>query len=1574
MKLHDDGTFTALNWVKPALDATLAQAREALEAYVGNPHDLAPMRACTAHLHEVQGSLRMVELYGAAMVVENMERLAEGLVADRVRQRDESYSVLMRGMVQLPDYLERLQSGHKDIPIVLLPLLNDLRACRGENLLTESALFAPDLATALPPAANGRAQALDPVELRAQALRLRLAFQAALLKWFRDEGAAEHLNRLMDVLDRLRTISLDSDARRLWWIAAGVMEAVENGGLEASVAVKLLFGRVDREIHRFARDGEAGFAAAPPRELVKNLLYYIAHSGDAGTFPDGTRSAQIRTAYQLDTLLPTPGELQHAQGSMTGHNRSLLGTVSAAIKDDLLRVKEALDIFLRGGHADAGELEGQVELLDRVGDTLGMLGLGVPRRVVGEQRDIIGEMAHRQRPVDEGTLLDVAGALLYVEASLDDHIDRLGANDAADSGSGDGTLELPQAEVRRILDALMREASANIEQAKHDIVAFIESPWDHVRVGRIPQLLEEIAGALRMLGLAEPADLMTAVVRFVEVELITHRRVPTAEQMDQLADALAAIEYYLEAAREQRRNRDRILDVARESLEALGYWPMPAMHADDRMQPDATTEAAALELQQAVDLAYPEPDQAMPVLSQGEAETPQAPAGGTPPLRAPGLPSLDMLPGEDLHDLMVGDAAMQEPALHDLSGLRLAETEALPVDGPTARPPGVAPAIDEFPGGFELAASEDIDDDIRAVFIEEVEEEIVNMQRQLPLWQRDVANFDELKSLRRSFHTLKGSGRLVGARGLGEFSWKVEGLLNRVLDQSIAPSNAVVALIEHAVAAVPVLLAALRGDRGGHADIAGIMAVADRLAAGEDAWLGGEHASAPASDPAADSAAHELPVFADDIRSAGHLADETGFEASPQGLVAGPLPNVDPVLFDILQSEVAAHLGVIEDYLADCEPETALASGLLLRAAHTLNGAIAMVDIPAIGNVLGPLESYIKRLRGVGAAPSAEGIVALHDTVALTRGVMQCLEARDPNLPDSSTLVARVAALRDALPEVEGLLHWYDDGSGAVAAAGTLSDGPANIEGEIPVPTEPAASEMEAHADVEMELERVGGGEIEVATGAEVDDGTEIGNESDAAMDAAVETGAEVEAEVAADTDAETAIEAGAESEVETCTEVELDTEVEQTEADTQTEAGTSARVDDAAAPGFDEMPRPSASLPASDIDFTGTWLEQAGAVSDQHTLPDPLIPADLIVSLADFDAGTPPAPPGGDESFAAGMDEDVQASSEESEREGNEEAGQAAADVDPLDAGAEFAAARTAADFPLDAADADLPLADDRAEGAEAAQAEHATEVTHVAAHDLMADLMPQATESPSEAPSESAAAMAGDTSPAGRDERPVEADRAAATQEEPTAPARPASRAPLTGAAPPPLADDPQPDGVLTLADIDDDLLDIFVQEGTDILDHCDSMVASLREAPHERSPLVELQRDLHTLKGGARMAGLAPVGDLSHAMESVVDALSDGQLDVDRGVVESLEGGFDRLHELVKRVARRREIAMPVHAIARFESLVAHRGLLAAVAARCRLAHWRAGRRGRGHRGARKRCGGPSGTATPGRTGAR
>ena len=135
-------------------------------------------------------------------------------------------------------------------------------------------------------------------------------------------------------------------------------------------------------------------------------------------------------------------------------------------------------------------------------------------------------------------------------------------------------------------------------------------------------------------------------------------------------------------------------------------------------------------------------------------------------------------------------------------------------------------------GGFEH--SDDIDDEIREVFLEELEEEIGHLGELLPPWREAPDDSEKLRPIRRVFHTLKGSGRLVGAKTLGEFSWKIENLLNRVLDGTRPASPAVIGMVEHAYAVLPQLHDALRNQGAITADLAGMQAHADRLAAGEE--------------------------------------------------------------------------------------------------------------------------------------------------------------------------------------------------------------------------------------------------------------------------------------------------------------------------------------------------------------------------------------------------------------------------------------------------------------------------------------------------------------------------------------------------------------------------------------------------------------------------------------------------------------------------------------------------------------------------------------------------------------------
>src|SRR5210317_650614 len=60
-------------------------------------------------------------------------------------------------------------------------------------------------------------------------------------------------------------------------------------------------------------------------------------------------------------------------------------------------------------------------------------------------------------------------------------------------------------------------------------------------------------------------------------------------------------------------------------------------------------------------------------------------------------------------------------------------------------------------------------------------------------------------------------------------------------------------------------------------------------------------------------------------------------------------------------------------------------------------------------------------------------------------------------------------------------------------------------------------------------------------------------------------------------------------------------------------------------------------------------------------------------------------------------------------------------------------------------------------------------------------------------------------------------------------------------------------------------------------------------------------ELKRHLHTLKGGARMAGITAMGNLSHELETLLISVDDGRVQSSTGVEELLQRSIDELHRM-------------------------------------------------------------------------
>ena len=826
---HD---YVALEWVKGEIAHTLKQAALALDAYAQQP-SADTLAQCLTCIHQVHGSLLMVEFYGAALLAEEMEQLVIALQQGRVSQLDEALRLLHQAFSQLPLYLDRVHSARRDWPLVVLPLLNDLRTARGEALLSETSLFSPPLQV-LPALSAAELARLAPAELPRQLRTLRHTLQAAFLGLRRGEAVQANLEQMAGVFAQLQTLCQGSPLNALWKIAAALVDGMFKGRVPNSPALRSLLKKSDKELKRLLEQGMVAVNQPAPEELLTSLLFYIAKAEHPTS-----KMLALKNHYELDEAMPDAAMVDEERARLAGPDRDAMRSVVAALCEELVRVKERLDLFVRSDRSHVSELSSLMAPLRQIADTLAVLGFGQPRKVIIDQLAVVQSLAQGQREPSDAVLMDVAAALLYVEATLAGMVGSVEPSQREES-------RLPTTDLMQIHQLVIKESRIGLEEVKDLITDYLAADRDLQHLQPVPGLLTQIRGALAMIPLSRAASLLQACHDYLGEHVLLGAATPTAQQLDHLADALISIEYYLERlALDPGAAGERVLDRAADSLKALGYAP-------------ARSQQPLLD----------------DVLVQ------QAP----PPLDGPE-------DEQSLAEVLASPLSVLNPPAQHMP------TSLLP------------PPVDEDP----------VDEELLEVFLEETDEVLITLHDYLPQWVANPADSAALAELRRGFHTLKGSGRMVRALVLAELAWAVENLLNRVIEGSVAPGPQTYQLLEDALVMLPELIQAFaEQSQRQREDVDQLAVRAQRLAKGEPQPL----------------------------------------------LIARDTNSFDPQLLDIFRQEAQAHLERLDRFLDQAHEQLPLyASDDLQLAMHTLKGSAHMAGVVRMAELAAAMDHLVREYK-----------------------------------------------------------------------------------------------------------------------------------------------------------------------------------------------------------------------------------------------------------------------------------------------------------------------------------------------------------------------------------------------------------------------------------------------------------------------------------------------------------------------------------------------------------------------------------------------------------------------------------
>ncbi len=1063
--MHEAIDYNALSWVRQELGETLKQASLKIEAYANSKGNTALLHGCAALLHEARGPLQMVGLKGADRLATEIEEVLTDLLQGAFEVEDPALEILMQAFLQLQEYLSNIRSSRQEIPAVLLPVINELRASRGIQPLQERAFFSANLSARVPESVFSQRTAPADIDPQEMARSARLKFQSGLLEWYRGGKGNTGLQALLDVLDSLLQCAGSEPAARVWWVAAGLVDVLIAGELSESQGSKQLFGQLDRQIKRLLDSGESVFADAMTDELLSSMLFEISRVGACSSRVDA-----INATYGLKNQVPSQGHGQNRESCLSGVDSELLQTVSVTLVADIGRIREQLDEYAGSGEPDAAQLVAVAGALHALGNTLDMVGLGhVCAELAAREHQLLA-VADPAGEVDALDLGELVATLVAVEDAVQGLATGVPVHARQDTETG--------ITFSHGLEAVARAVLADIALAKEAINEFTAVPAQRAALAGVQHVLNRASSSLQRAGQERAAAVAGSIGRFVAQQVAA---TGTADcWLEPLAEALCSVEYYVEGWLEDENHGEAALGLAEQCVDTLSSMLADAarvvvddtqvavledtaaagikVSAPDGSDPvvtglqviaeDADEEIVAIFIEEAGD-ALAALHTHIPVLldSPGDLDALSATQRAFHTLKGSGRMLGAMALGEfawrfenlvsrviqgvlqlDTRrgELLAAAPAALELLLGQVNGVVLAADSWIDelarqaamlsepgAAGPeqTDMPSDVADAgeqaTNESPHGSaalpELPVlSAEADEEIVEIFLEEAAEQAASIAQTLPVWLGNPEDGAALAAVRSSFHTLKGSGRMAGAMLIGEFAWAVEDLLNRLIEGSIEFSASLAALLELCGEALSQLNAQLQDGTAPTVNIPELMAAAAVLARGEDA--------APAA-------------------VAAGAVDETGADE----FAAADTGNEELSLLEVFSNESRDHVAAINAFL-DAGDEPCMVTEALYRALHTLSGITESAEIHTIQGLAGDLNVYFDALYNVHQPVCSEALDVLRDAAAE-------IDRMVARLPDLSLDEQAMMELRDriaALPPVAATAEHDLSGAGAdVDAADT---------------------------------------------------------------------------------------------------------------------------------------------------------------------------------------------------------------------------------------------------------------------------------------------------------------------------------------------------------------------------------------------------------------------------------------------------------------------------------------------------------------------------------------------------------
>ncbi len=995
MSTAADFDLGPLTWVKTEIDQALEKSLARLRAYAANPGDSNQIRFSQTHFHQAHGALQIVGLDGVTRLSEELDGLLGDIAKAGGAPTPEQLAAAERAFGGITAYLDQLLGGEPNQPLRLFAVYGDLLKARGRDRADPVDLYYPDLLQR-PPRREKPPVELGAGEAAAYYREQRGRYQRGLLKWIKKDGSGvEDMRAAVAAVEAAQT---NPASRTFWWVALGFFDALFAKALTDAPLVSRLANRVEQQLKRLM-EGSATVA----ERLMREALFAVARAR-----PATEHVRNVQEVFRLAGSVPAAFELKGEGAPQHPALRTLRELVASA--------KTAWNKVASGHPPSFANFRDLTTQMRARAAELKQQHLVLLSHDVVAIGGWIGDAVEK---VTDSVAMEVATTLLLIENAVENYANlsdefaqqaalmhqRLQAvvkgetlRDAAPVPVLDEMSR--RAQERLLMAQVVSEIQASLRAIEQALDAFFRDAAKRGDLATLDKPIRQVLGALTMLNEDRAAAALSTCA--VEIQGFAKGEYVAAQaDFERVAGTLSGLGFYVDALQHGKADFEQCMKPI-SARKAEGFE-----EAETETAPTATVEA---ELEQG--------KKALSALAEAWQKCPEDAT-----LKAE-LQTKAAALQKDAG--LVADAKTEAQAADILKLLETADAQ--PFDPKmsqaliTIQPTPAAPAPSAQAQKLIAASDETIDAELLSVYLEEAGEVLATIDESLGQAREVPQNVEVLRTIRRGFHTLKGSGRMVGLTRLGEAAWSVEQVMNHWLEEERAATPDLFTLVATARQFFEDAVASLKAG-GASPDESRIVAIAQKVKVGDpleevtlEIAAPAAAAPTPVPEPAIEFPAIDVaavtPPAAPETVSAPAASIEIALPASEPVMPAAPeQPRItvggmelSPALYGTFLEEargLLAQLATGQTKLAEGEPVTEDFE----RSAHTLAGIAGTVKFDAMCELAHGLEGLLERFVGKDADGGTRTLIGA--AIETLRGMLAVTEAR--SLPEpAGDLVARL--------------------------------------------------------------------------------------------------------------------------------------------------------------------------------------------------------------------------------------------------------------------------------------------------------------------------------------------------------------------------------------------------------------------------------------------------------------------------------------------------------------------------------------------------------------------------------------